>query len=146
MISLTIIAQLLAFILQPNANAELSTNTLTIEVTGLAPSKGNIVLSLYNKAEGFPESAEATYQTASMPVKAGKVNIPLLKIPNGTYAVAFFHDANGNGKMDYNFFGLPIEGYGFSNNAMGKFGPPSFKAASFAFTGAEKVTMKVKYL
>jgi uncharacterized protein (DUF2141 family) len=146
MITLTIIAQLLAFIVQPNAIAELGTSTLTIEVTGLAPSKGNIILSLYNKAEGFPESAEATYQTASMPVKAGKVNIPLLKIPNGTYAVAFFHDANGNGKMDYNFLGLPKEGYGFSNDAMGKFGPPSFKDASFIYTGKEKITMKAKYL
>jgi len=146
MITLTIIAQLLAFIVQPNAIAEPSTSTLTIEVTGLEPSKGNILLSLYNKADGFPESAEATYQTASMPVKAGKVSIPLLKIPNGTYAVAFFHDVNGNGKMDYNFFGLPTEGYGFSNNAMGKLGPPSFKAASFTYTGKEKVTMKAKYL
>lgn len=146
MISLTIIAQLLAFVFYPNAKSDLNTNTLTIEVTGFAPVKGNLILSVYNKAEGFPQSAEATYQTASMPVRAGKVNIPLLKIPNGTYAVAFFHDANGNGKMDYNFFGLPTEGYGFSNNAMGKFGPPSFKAASFTFTGTEKVTMKVKYL
>jgi len=26
------------------------------------------------------------------------------------------HDLNGNGELDTNFMGMPIEGYGFSNN------------------------------
>jgi uncharacterized protein (DUF2141 family) len=146
MILLALLTQLLAFTLLPSENKLIETSTLTVEVTGLSPATGNVILSLYNKAEGFPQSAEATFHTASMPVKGGKVSIPLIKTPNGTYAIAFFHDANGNGKMDYNFVGLPKEGYGFSNDAMGSFGPPSFKAASFTFTGKEKVTMKAKYL
>lgn len=146
MILLALLTHLLAFSVQPNDITFKEANTLTVEVTGIKPVTGNVILSLYNKAEGFPESAEATFHTASIPVKGGKVSIPLKNTPNGTYAIAFFHDSNANGKMDKNFVGLPKEGYGFSNDAMGKFGPPSFKEASFTYTGKEKVTMKVKYL
>jgi uncharacterized protein (DUF2141 family) len=49
----------------------------------------------------------------------------------GTYAVAVLHDENENGKMDFNFLGMPLEGYGFSNDASALFGPPSFANAAF---------------
>ena len=34
----------------------------------------------------------------------------------GTYGVTVLHDANRNGKMDFNFFGAPTELWGSSNN------------------------------
>ena len=34
------------------------------------------------------------------------------------------------GKQIAGFLGMPIEGFAFSKNAMGLFGPPSFKEAS----------------
>lgn len=44
--------------------------------------------------------------------------------------MAAHQDANGNGKLDKNFVGVPIEAYGFSNGARGRMGPPSFEAAA----------------
>ena len=58
------------------------------------------------------------------------------EIPDGIYAIGIFVDTNNNNKMDRNFLGIPKEQYGFSNNAKGSFGPPSFKDASFEITGA----------
>ncbi|AWW28787.1 hypothetical protein DN752_00810 [Echinicola strongylocentroti] len=40
--------------------------------------------------------------------------VKLDKLPTGKYMIAVLHDANGNGKLDYSFFGVPKEGYGFS--------------------------------
>jgi uncharacterized protein (DUF2141 family) len=40
-----------------------------------------------------------------------------------------------NGKLDTNWLGIPIEGYGFSNDAKGLFGAPSYSAARFAYDG-----------
>ena len=37
-------------------------------------------------------------------------------LPAGNYAVQVMHDENENNKLDTNFMGMPIEGYGFSNN------------------------------
>jgi uncharacterized protein (DUF2141 family) len=41
-----------------------------------------------------------------------------------------FADVNGNAKLDKNIIGLPTERYGFSNDAQGRMGPPSFDAAA----------------
>ena len=56
-------------------------------------------------------------------------------IPPGTYALAVIHDENMNGKLDTNWLGIPKEDYGFSNDAKGLFGAPSYPAASFQYDG-----------
>ena len=62
------------------------------------------------------------------------------------YAVAVLHDENDNAKMDFNFLGMPLEGYGFSNDASALFGPPSFSAAAFRLTArASHVSVKIRY-
>jgi len=38
--------------------------------------------------------------------------------------------------MDNNFFGVPKEQYGFSNNARALFGPPDFENAAFVLKGS----------
>src|SRR5690242_6852886 len=43
------------------------------------------------------------------------------RVPPGTYAISVIHDSNRNEKLDTNFFGVPKEGFGFSNDVMGKF-------------------------
>jgi uncharacterized protein (DUF2141 family) len=48
----------------------------------------------------------------------------------GRYAAVVFHDKNGNGKLDKNFLGVPVEPYGFSNDAEGFLSAPSFEAAA----------------
>jgi len=66
-------------------------------------------------------------------------------IPAGTYAIAVFHDTNSNTKLDKNFFGIPKEGYAFSNNVFGTFGPPDFDDASFELDGNKTVKIKMGY-
>lgn len=73
------------------------------------------------------------------------VHLRLPDISPGTYAVKVFHDVNDNGVLDANWIGIPKEPYGFSNDAMGTFGPPSFEQASFkvgAGTNALRIRMK----
>ena len=38
-------------------------------------------------------------------------------VPPGVYAVQVLQDLNGNGKMDFDWAGLPVEPYGFSRDA-----------------------------
>ncbi|GEA12408.1 DUF2141 domain-containing protein [Alteromonas sp. KUL49] len=49
----------------------------------------------------------------------------------GEYALRYFHDENDNGQMETNMFGIPTEGYGFSNNAQPNFGPASYSQIKF---------------
>jgi uncharacterized protein (DUF2141 family) len=67
-----------------------------------------------------------------VPAKTGTVTIDVPDVPAGNWAVMAYHDENGNEKFDRNAMGMPIEGYGFSNGAAGKYGPPQFRQAALA--------------
>ena len=67
-------------------------------------------------------------------------------IPAGTYALAVVHDENMNGKLDTNWLGIPVEGYGFSNDAKSLNGAPSFSDASFVYGGENlNFTISLRY-
>jgi uncharacterized protein (DUF2141 family) len=67
------------------------------------------------------------------PVKADSLTLTFENLPFGTYAVSVHHDINENGRLDKNFFGIPREPFGVSNNPKKFFGPPSFDQAKFLF-------------
>ena len=61
----------------------------------------------------------------------------------GVYAVAVYHDLNGNGELDRSTIGPPDEPWGFSNDARGTFGPPKFDKAAFEIAPGE-VAIEIK--
>ena len=63
----------------------------------------------------------------------------------GDYAIELFHDENGNGKLD-TFLGIPTEGFGASNDAPEKFGPPKYADARFTVTGDQTLTIHMVYV
>jgi choloylglycine hydrolase len=53
-------------------------------------------------------------------------------VKKGEYAIAAFHDVNGNKKLDGGLFGIPKEPYAFYKNKKGLFGlPPKYKRIKF---------------
>lgn len=62
-------------------------------------------------------------------------------VPAGRYALMVIHDENGNGRLDTNLVGMPVEGYGFSNNprVMRK---PTFEEAAFDL-GADALALDI---
>ena len=67
-------------------------------------------------------------------------------LPPSDYALAVFHDENGNSKLD-TFAGVPKEGFGFSRNPAMRLGPPRFEQVRFA-AGASTIrqTVRLRYL
>jgi len=91
-----------------------------------APRQGNIVAMLFDSADRFEDfSAPARIETV---VADGRTALTLPAMPVGDYALVVFHDENGNGKLDFNFIGIPKEPIGFANQYRPK-GPPSFTRA-----------------
>ncbi|MEO6914786.1 MAG: DUF2141 domain-containing protein [Chitinophagaceae bacterium] len=125
--------------------AQSAQKVLNIEVTGLRSDKGKVLISVFASAKGFPEiTADAVYTTGAK-IKNGKSSLVFANITEGNYAIAVLHDENDNMKMDTRAFGIPKEGYGFSNNVMGILGPPSFKKASISYPAQKEVVIKIKY-
>ena len=115
------------------ARALASAATLTITVKDVRNTTGTVLIAVYDQSGfGKPELAKAKQKVGA---KAGEVKFVFQGLSAGKYAVAAFHDENGNGKLDRNSLGVPTEGYGFSNDAQGTAGPPNFSQAAFDFDG-----------
>lgn len=117
---------------------------LTVKVTGISAAKGKILLAVFNQEAGFPDDSNKAYKLEQVAARTGTVEVVLQDLPPGTYAIAVFHDANSDGKLNTNALGVPKEAYGFSNNARPTFRAPNFKEAGFAFRQNAVVEIKVK--
>ncbi|MBN1799804.1 MAG: DUF2141 domain-containing protein [Spirochaetales bacterium] len=118
--------------------AEKSESTLYITIKGLRNDNGKVLLALYDSEAGFPEDAEKAVDKAAVSIRNGKAQAVFNLNRSGTYAVCVMHDENNNGSMDKGLFGIPLEGYGFSNDAMGVMSAPPFKDAAVKLVGSEK--------
>ncbi|HEX4877071.1 MAG TPA: DUF2141 domain-containing protein [Chitinophagaceae bacterium] len=119
---------------------------LRVDVTGLHHNNGYVLVSVYKEGSGFPDNPDRAVKKVKLLIKDKKATITFTDISAGIYAVAILHDENNDQKLNTNGLGIPKEGYGFSNNVIGAFGPPSFKRASFNYTGSLKViSIRTRY-
>ncbi|MFH7320519.1 DUF2141 domain-containing protein [Desulfurivibrio sp. D14AmB] len=109
--------------------AQAQASELTVKVTKVESAEGGVYVALYGLEDGFPSRPCRWCQR--VPAQPGTVAVLFPHLPPGRYAVSVYHDVNGNGRLDTNRFGVPTEPYGFSLDARGSFGPPSFEDASF---------------
>jgi uncharacterized protein (DUF2141 family) len=108
---------------------------LSVRVVGLRNDHGRCGCALFDSEKGFPKDTRAARQRNWCPIQGSESLCRFAPIAAGNYAVACFHDENGNGKCDTGFLGIPTEGTVVSNQAKGFMGPPSFNAARFSFAG-----------
>ncbi|HAL23637.1 MAG TPA: hypothetical protein DCP40_13060 [Stenotrophomonas sp.] len=109
--------------------ASASAADLTLNVQGVRAQTGTVRAALVNSAEGWDGKA-APLKSAQAKPSGDHLQFTFTDLPAGTYAVLLTHDENDNGKLDTNLVGMPVEGYGFSNNpnVMRK---PTFDEARF---------------
>jgi len=102
-------------------------DVVLIRVTGAANDFGNIKIAIYENEQTFnnPDLATAT-NTLSLEGGEAVWAVPVSGLPN-RIAIAAYHDENEDEQLTLNRFGIPSERYGFSNNARGLTGPPSFQ-------------------
>lgn len=101
---------------------------LTLDIAGFATTEGTAMIAIYDTPQAMADDKGLT--NLRLPVSPGKAVRAVVTLPPGRYAIAVFHDQNGNGQLDRNLLGLPSEAYGFGNDARGNFGPPSFEQAA----------------
>lgn len=113
----------------PPADAA-ETASLNVTFSGLTTPKGAVMFTLVASESAYNDKAPALAQVM-LPVTAGSVTQAFPALAPGRYAIKAFHDVNGDGKMNANPFGIPIEPFAFSNNALGTMGPAKWAEASF---------------
>lgn len=130
---------------------------LRLTVAGVRSDAGALMIGLYDSAERFTAaitnaakigllSDKGRLVGLTMRARTGSQGIGFLQLPPGRYAAIVFHDENDNGYLDKSFWGVPTEGYGFSNNATGFFSAPSFNAAAVTIGTADQIiTISLTY-
>jgi uncharacterized protein (DUF2141 family) len=118
-----------------------------VKILDIKNSKGTIACALFESSVGFPtEYLHSATNIMVIKIRDKQARCDFEDMPKGTYALAVVHDENMNGKLDTNFLGIPTEGYGFSNDAKGVIGAPSFSAARFPYDGQDlDLTISLHY-
>jgi len=116
---------------------------IEVRLASLRNHKGLIHCSLFHSKEGFPEDYTKAYREATLKADSEKLVFKFDDIPYGQYAIAVLHDENSNKKMDKNFWGIPKEGAGVSNNPEPRRGPPLYSEAVFTLK-ADLMRHKIK--
>jgi uncharacterized protein (DUF2141 family) len=121
-------------------------STITVRIEALRNDKGTVYVSLYDNKKAFSDNKGAVVSGKARPANQAAV-VVLDKVVPGRYALSFIHDENDDKKLETNWIGVPKEGFGYSKNAMGKFGPPKFDDALLDVpAGPVTVVMRTKYM
>lgn len=109
-------------------------STLTIKIKGIRNAKGKIDVALYGSDKGFPMDPSNAVGLKQIDVdpKTMTATAVFEKLPQGNYAATVMHDENLVGKMEFDASGVPLEGYGISNNPDSSQGPPTWDDSKFA--------------
>lgn len=113
---------------------------ISVKVTGIRGTQGNILVVLRSGPGHVVQSQKADIDTKTMTASAS-----FAQVPPGTYDIAVIHDENGNGHLDFNEVGMPVEGYGHSNNPAQRPGEPPFDETKFTL-GASNLSFDISLI
>jgi uncharacterized protein (DUF2141 family) len=119
----------------------LAQHDLEVTVKNVGEKTGNIRVGLFTNNEDFLKKAK---EGKVVKASTDEVIVVFTNLTSGEYAVSVIHDQNNNGELDYGFMRIPKEPYGFSNDATGNFGPPSFEKAKLQVTGNTKSVINLR--
>jgi uncharacterized protein (DUF2141 family) len=114
------------------------TANLTIRVENVLAAGGIVRLGLYDAAR-YPDDDSKPVASADVPAVAGETVITLHGIAPGVYGIQTFQDVNSNDKMDTTWMGLPLEPFGFSQDARPFLSKPGFDAVKFTLVAGDNV-------
>lgn len=132
-------------ITQDSTGENTNTDTLSklvINLSGMQNTNGKVNVALFNSSTSFNDPNQ-TFRELFLVCTGSNMTISLDSIIPGDYAFAIFHDENDNQNLDQNFLGIPTEGFAFSNNAMGSFGPPSWTQSKFTILNSSIVDQNI---
>lgn len=112
-----------------------------VTVKNIQELKGTIRMAVYSGEDNFMQKK---LTSKNVNVTGKEVIVVFENVKPGEYAISTYHDVDNNNELNTGFMGIPKEPYGFSNDARGTFGPPTYEKAKFNVTGDTKTSIKVE--
>jgi uncharacterized protein (DUF2141 family) len=120
------------------------TAKVAVSVGRFQNTRGSVQCRLYRSAAGFPEEpAEGAIEKRTS-IAGESVTLSFENVTAGTYAISCLHDENNNREIDTNFFGVPTEGYGVSNNRTYAMSAPKWAESTFTIEAGKDVSLRIR--
>jgi uncharacterized protein (DUF2141 family) len=119
---------------------------LRIDISNVRNRNGVILLSVYSSPQEYPYHPFRTYEVKKDSLKQGNLSTVITDLNSGTYGMCLLDDENRSGGMEYNFIGIPLEGYGFANNVRPLIKHPDYDRCLFTLRdGDNRLELIVRY-
>jgi len=119
--------------------------TLTVSLVNLKKRGGGLLrVGMFTNATDFNEMN--TDNDISFEFKVDKSfpsKFRITKIPRGTYAIALFHDLDGDDNLKQNFLRIPKEPFGHSRNPKLKMRTPRWEECAFTMDRNRQLTINM---
>ncbi len=117
---------------------------LSVDATGLRNANGEVAFTLYGSDPKRFLAKHGKLVISRVPA-AAPVTHACFWLPPGQYALALYHDENGDHHFNRTLW-IPKEGFGFSNDAPTTLGLPSFDKVRFALPASGRtVRVAIRY-
>jgi uncharacterized protein (DUF2141 family) len=119
---------------------------IEVLITGIRSTNGQITIGIFKDDRSYQE--EKTFLTKTFKktgISKGQMVVKFDLEP-GTYGLTLLDDENNDGKMNYSFFGIPQEGFGFSNYEYSGLRKPKFDVFKFVLNKNQKLKIIMKVI
>ena len=123
-----------------------SSNTIKLNIEGLRSKKGKLIFAIFKDQESF-KKRKPIKKIVLNKSEINKKEIDFQLGP-GIYGISVLDDENKNDIMDYNFFGMPKEGFGFSDYYHTGLSKPVFDNFQFEVINGvvKKIEIRLRYM
>ena len=136
-----------ALMMLSTTNAAIANSQIRVTIANLRNQKGSVCLTLFNGSQGFPNQSDRSVASRCINAEEAASGTTFDDLTPGDYAIAVIHDENKDGKLNTGLFGIPTEGFGFSQNPKVRMGAPSFKDTAFPLSGTSTpIQIDLKYI
>lgn len=119
---------------------------LYVNVENVRSSDGLIAVTLYADDSRRFLARRGSLYVGRVPAQQGRTRVCIYLPATGTWALGVYHDADGNRRYNRNSLGMPVEGFGFSNNPGTLFGIPAFRSVRLSVPrNAMQTTVRLRY-
>lgn len=121
--------------------------SLDIKIENIRSSKGTISLAFFSDSASYVKKKPCMVKKINKESMVNGCLSVCMELDPGHYGIALMDDENNDDQMEFNFLGIPREGFGFSDfNARG-FRRPVFSDFDFIMTESNlNIRIVIRYI
>lgn len=115
--------------------------SIQVSVLNVREARGTITVDVHDDDPAKFLKSGGKLARIRVPAVEGETNFCIVLPKAGIYALAIYHDRNGNTKLDKTWIGLPSEPFGLSNNPPKRLAMPKHRDSAFEVNGPRTPVM-----